>query len=122
MKHPTGTRLSEKQTYKQKGHYMESHRDFDKHFFYIYQSYGISVADIINFPEGITHILIIETKKDRGTKYYYVTELEDWKKTKKEYLQKLDDGTLDPQKHISLRDMKLYKSWDEVPELNEVKK
>ena len=125
MIHPTGMEETEKITYKQIGTYMITHRKLHSagekpiHLFLKYQSYGISIAELEKFPKHITHILMIEHKKDRKD-VYLLTEIEKWKKGLT-WNNILANNIPDPQKHVPVRDMEHYETLEDVPEPLEVK-
>ena len=114
MIHPTGMKETDKITYKQIKSYMITHRHFEKHFFYKYQSYGISIAELEQFSKHITHLLIIEHKKNRDD-VYLLLEIEKWKNGLT-WNNILSNNVPDPQKHIPVRDMEHYETIEDVPE------
>lgn len=112
--HPTGMNETDTVNYKAFKNYMITHRK-PKHFFRIFQSYGISENELEHFPEQITHVLIVYHPKDNKPLKYYLTKIDDWKKSLG-YNNQLSNGKPDPQKHIPVRDMDFYDSIEDVPE------
>ena len=122
--HPTGMKETEKISYKQLKSYIITHRKLHSkgeqpiHFFVKYQSYGISIVELELFPKHITHVLMIEHKKDRKDQYL-LSKIEKWRKGLT-WNNILVDNVPDPQKHIPVRDMERYETLDDVPEPKEV--
>ena len=119
MKHPTGMEKTDKITYKKVKSYQITRRNVEKHFFYKYQSYGISIVELQEFPKGTTHVLIIERSDKREGVNYYLSEIKQWENGLL-WNHILKDNTPDPQKHIRVRDMILYKSLGDIPEPQEI--
>ena len=118
MKHPTGMLETDKVTYQKFKSYILTRRK-PEHFFYKYQSYGISKKELDSFDDDITHILIIYNPGENKPLKYYLSRIEQWKNGLT-WNNILKNNIPDPQYHVCYKDMEVFYNIEDVPEPEEV--
>jgi len=79
-------------------------RDFERHFFRIFNGYGISlpILSLLRL-NGIRCIIIVE--RHEGFERKLVSDVNDWMERGHEYTFVFPDGTLDPQRVLPVAEM-----------------